>query len=96
MSMEEKEFKKIINNYIEKEDVVLTNARGFWEKAPITKCLILNKGLHILLKKDALESLKDDLRKSSDEDKMQILEEFCADINMPNRELIKNILENMQ
>lgn len=95
MFMSKEDFENLISIYNEKEDVLITNARGFWEQAPKSKSLICNKGLHILLKKDVLEFLKDDLEKSSDEDKFQILEEFCADINMPNRELIKKILKNI-
>ena len=88
------DFKKLLENYVENEDIVITNARDFWEKAPITKDLILNKGLHILLKKDDLETLNNNLNKASAEDKFYIIQEFCADIDMPNTKLIENILKN--
>ncbi len=93
MSMPIEDFKKLLDDYVENEDVVITNARGFWEEAPISKCLIQNKGLHILLKKDALELLKENLNKSSDEDKFWFLQEFCADIDMPDTNLINKILK---
>ncbi len=93
MSMSIEDFKKLLDDYVENEDVVITNARDFWEKAPISKCLIQNKGLHILLKKDSLELLKENLDKSSDEDKFWFLQEFCADINMPDTNLINKILK---
>lgn len=90
MSMKPEDFKNLLDNYVENEDIVITNARGFWEKAPVTKGLILNKGLHILLKKDELETLNN----SSDEDRFYMIQEFCADIDMPNSKLIEAILND--
>ena len=92
MAMQEEEFKNLLDNYVENEDIVITNARGFWEKAPKMKALILNKGLHILLKKDELENLKNNLNRSIDEDKNFMIQEFCAEINMPDFKLINNII----
>lgn len=94
MSMPIEDFKKLLNDYVENEDVVITNARDFWEEAPVLKCLIHNKGVHILLKKNSLELLKETLDKSSDEDKFWFLQEFCADIDMPDTNLINKILKN--
>lgn len=93
MAMQEEEFKNLLDNYVENEDIVITNARGFWEKAPIMKALILNKGLHILLKKDELENLKNNLNRSVDEDEIFIIQEFCAEINMPDFKLINFIMQ---
>ena len=93
MVMQKKEFEDLINNYVENEDIIITNARGFWETAPRMKCLIMNTGLHILLKRDNLMTLKDKLESDIlEEDKFYILQEFCADINMPDVKLIENII----
>ena len=62
MKMLEKDFKHLLDEYVEGEDVVITNARGFWETAPKMKCLIMNVGTHILLKYEDLISLKPKLQ----------------------------------
>ena len=97
MKMLEKDFNHLLDEYVEGEDVVITNARGFWETAPKMKCLIMNVGTHILLKYRDLISLKNKLQNiSSDEDKFYTIQEFCADINMADSNLIENIIEKLK
>ena len=97
MKMLEKDFNQLLEEYIEGKDIIVTNARGFWETAPKMKCLIMNVGTHILLKYGDLISLKNKLQNiSSDEDKFYIIQEFCADINMADSNLIENIIEKLK
>ena len=96
MKMLTEDFNKILNSYIESQDVIITNARGFWEKAPVTKSLIINTGLHILLKKEDLIKLAKNLDNSFDVDKFYIMQEFCSDIDMPDVDLIINILNKIK
>ena len=96
MKMLEKDFNQLLEEYIEGKDVIVTNARGFWETAPKMKCLIMNIGTHILLKREDLISLKDKLQNTTlDDDKFYIIQEFCADINIPDSNLIENIIEKL-
>ena len=96
MKMLEKDFNQLLEEYIEGKDTIITNARGFWETAPKMKCLIMNVGIHILLKKEDLISLKNKLQNITlDEDKFYIIQEFCADINMSDSNLIENIIEKL-
>ena len=96
MKMLEKDFNQLLEEYVEGKDIIITNARGFWETAPKMKCLIMNVGIHILLKKEDLLSLKNKLQNIPlDEDKFYIIQEFCADINMSDSNLIENIIEKL-
>ena len=96
MKMLEKDFNQLLEEYVEGKDIIVTNARGFWETAPKMKCLIMNIGTHILLKREDLISLKDKLQNTTlDDDKFYIIQEFCADINMPDSKLIENIIEKL-
>ena len=65
MEMLEKDFNQLLEEYIEGKDIIVTNARGFWETAPKMKCLIMNIGTHILLKNKDLISLKNKFSHSS-------------------------------
>ena len=95
--MLEKDFNQLLEKYVEGKDIIITNVRGFWETAPKMKCLIMNAGTHILLKYEDLISLKNKLQNiSSDEDKFYIIQEFCADINMADSNLIENIIEKLK
>lgn len=98
MKMLEKDFNQLLEEYIEGKDIIVTNARGFWETAPKMKCLIMNIGTHILLKGEDLISLKDKLQNTTldDDDKFYITQEFCADINIPDSNLIENIIEKLK
>ena len=97
MKMLEKDFNQLLEEYVEGKDIIVTNARGFWETAPKMKCLIMNIGTHILLKGEDLISLKDKLQNTTlDDDKFYIIQEFCADINIPDSNLIENIIEKLK
>lgn len=94
MNMPKEDFEKLLDNYVEGEDVMITNARGFWEKAPKMKALILNKGLHILLKnKDLIELLNKIKPVYTKKDVYKLCEEFCNTKNLSCSELIADILE---
>ena len=96
MKMLEKDFNQLLEEYVEDKDIIITNARGFWETAPKMKCLIMNIGTHIFLKNDDLVSLKDKLQNTTlKEDKFYIIQEFCADKNMPDSNLIEIIIEKL-
>jgi hypothetical protein len=96
MKMLEKDFNQLLEKYVEGEDIILTNARGFWETAPKMKCLIMNIGLHILLKNEDLISLKNKLQDTkSNEDKFYLIQEFCADMSISDSNLIKTIVEKL-
>ena len=96
MKMLETDFNQLLKEYDEGKDIILTNARGFWETAPKMKCLIMNTGLHILLKNKDLISLKNKLQNTTlKEDRFYTIQEFCADINMSDSNLIENIIEKL-
>lgn len=96
MKMLETDFNQLLKEYEEGKDIILTNARGFWETAPKMKCLIMNTGLHILLKNKDLISLKNKLQNTTlKEDRFYTIQEFCADINMSDSNLIENIIEKL-
>ena len=97
MKMLEKDFNQLLEKYVEGKDIIITNTRGFWETAPKMKCLIMNVGTHILLKYEDLISLKNKLQNSnSEKDRFYIIQEFCADINMADSNLIENIIEKLK
>lgn len=95
MKMLEEDFNQLLDEYIEGKDVIITNARGFWETAPKMKCLIANTGTHILLKYEVLISLKDKLKNVLKEDRFYIIQEFCADKNISDSNIIETIIEKL-